>query len=91
MPGKKKQTIVEWENKGFSFFKNDKCEWFPCHKTEDLENFNCLFCFCPLYSLGEKCGGNFEYLDNGVKACCNCMFPHKRENYGMIIDKLCEK
>ena len=51
---------------GFSFFRNVECEYFPCHKVDNKENFNCLFCYCPLYLL-EKCGGNFSFTDKGVK------------------------
>ena len=36
------------------FFRNYECAGFPCHKVEDDENFNCLFCFCPLYSKKES-------------------------------------
>ena len=46
----------------FKFFQNKKCEYFPCHKTKNEEDFNCLFCYCPLYALGDKCGGNFKYI-----------------------------
>lgn len=73
------------------FFCNKDCEYFPCHKTDNEENFNCLFCYCPLYSMGENCGGNFEILENGVKDCSGCLVPHKAENYDFIINKLCEK
>lgn len=72
---------------GFSFFRNVECEYFPCHKVDNKENFNCLFCYCPLYLL-EKCGGNFSFTDKGVKDCSNCTVPHKAENYKYIIDKL---
>ena len=48
-----------WEGKHYSYFSNKECEYFPCHKGADPENFNCLFCYCPLYALGDKCGGNF--------------------------------
>ena len=72
---------------GFSFFRNVECEYFPCHKVEDKENFNCLFCYCPLYLL-ENCGGNFSFTDKGVKDCANCTVPYKAENYKYIIDKL---
>ena len=65
------------EKKAYSFFCNAECEYFPCHKTNDPENFNCLFCYCPLYALGDQCGGNFTYTENGVKDCSNCMIPHK--------------
>ncbi|HIQ97935.1 MAG TPA: hypothetical protein IAB26_15400, partial [Candidatus Limivivens merdigallinarum] len=30
-----------WEGKEFSFFSHKNCEYFPCHKTKDVENFNC--------------------------------------------------
>ena len=48
------------------------CE--KCHDTD--EPINCLFCFCPLYYLKEKCGGDFIILENGVKDCSNCMKHH---------------
>lgn len=74
----------------YKFFCHKECEYFPCHKTEDLDNFNCLFCYCPLYSLGDKCGGNFTYTEKGVKDCTGCRLPHKRENYDYVIQKLKE-
>lgn len=73
-----------WEGKGFSFFCNRQCEYFPCHQTDDPENFNCLFCYCPLYVLGPDCGGQFQYLENGVKDCSACTLPHRRSSYGYI-------
>ena len=54
-----------WENKHYAYFCNRECEYFPCHKGADPENFNCLFCYCPLYVLGDRCGGKFAYLPNG--------------------------
>ena len=33
---------------GQSFFQNKACKSFPCHKIENPDDFNCLFCFCPL-------------------------------------------
>ena len=72
---------------GCSFFQNKRCEYFPCHAEADAENFNCLFCFCPLYG-ADDCGGEFSRLSNGKKECCGCLLPHKRENYGYIIEKL---
>ena len=60
----------------YKFFQNNKCEYFPCHKTEQPEQFNCLFCYCPLYALKDKCGGNFRYLESGIKDCSNCLVPH---------------
>ena len=70
------------------YFQNSNCEYFPCHKDVDTEDFSCMFCYCPLYSLGDKCGGNFTYTAGGVKDCSNCVRPHKKQNYAEIVDKL---
>ena len=72
----------------YKFNQNPKCEFFPCHRGIKDEDFNCLFCYCPLYTLGDKCGGNFTYLDNGIKDCSNCLLPHRRENYDRIMEKM---
>ena len=77
----------KWEGKGYSFFQNEKCEYFPCHKTLHPENFNCLFCYCPLYALGDQCGGNFYYSEKGTKVCTKCLFPHIRSNYGKVLER----
>ena len=74
-------------NQNYKFFNHQDCEYFPCHKTNDPDNFNCLFCYCPLYALKDKCGGNFRYTDNGIKDCSNCFLPHRRDNYDYIIRK----
>ncbi|MCI5528977.1 MAG: cysteine-rich small domain-containing protein [Blautia sp.] len=76
-----------WENKEYSFFSHKKCEYFPCHEGADPDNFNCLFCYCPLYALGDKCGGNFRYTDSGIKDCTKCQLPHKKKNYGYVTGK----
>lgn len=72
----------------YKYFENKECEYFPCHKGANSDNFNCLFCYCPLYALGEECGGNTTYLENGVKDCSNCTFPHNKDNYNKIMEKL---
>ena len=51
------------------------------------EDFNCLFCYCPLYALGDRCGGNFRYNEKGYKDCTHCLFPHMRGNYGRVLEK----
>ena len=68
----------------YAFFQNTACEYFPCHRGADPARFNCLFCYCPLYALGRKCGGSFRYTDSGIKDCTNCQFPHIPENYDKI-------
>lgn len=72
----------------YRFFAHTQCEYFPCHKTEHPEDFNCLFCYCPLYFLGRECGGNFRYTEKGIKNCTHCMVPHRRENYDFILEQL---
>ena len=80
----------------YKYFQNRECEYFPCHKTNG-EDFNCLFCYCPLYALGDKCGGNFTYTAQGYKDCSACLFPHRASNYDTIcahfeeIAELCRK
>ncbi|EJX2682549.1 cysteine-rich small domain-containing protein [Clostridioides difficile] len=71
----------------YKFFNHKDCEFFPCHKTNKPEEFNCLFCYCPLYALGENCGGNFKYTDKGIKDCSSCILPHKKDNYNYIMGK----
>ena len=69
---------------GERFFQNRECPYFPCHQGVEEAEFNCLFCFCPLYTLGKQCGGNYTYTDKGVKSCKNCVFPHRPENYEQV-------
>ena len=75
------------ENRNHEFFQNRQCTYFPCHEGVDEAEFNCLFCFCPLYALGKKCGGNFRYNRIGNKVCSDCTFPHIRENYEKIVGR----
>lgn len=83
----------------YNFFCNKECEYFPCHKTDDLEHFNCLFCYCPLYSMKDcggrytiMLGGNGSLITNGldvIKDCSNCLIPHK--SYDYVVEKLKRK
>ena len=82
--------MIELKTENYKFFQHRECEFFPCHKTEDEENFNCLFCYCPLYALGENCGGNFKYTQDGIKDCSDCLVPHKKKNYEYIMNKFDE-
>lgn len=76
----------EWEQ-SYAFTQNRGCEYFPCHKINDENSFNCLFCYCPLYLIPE-CGGNFTLLKNEIKDCSKCLLPHRKESYDHIISKL---
>lgn len=63
----------------YKFMCNKDCKYFPCHKVDNLEDFNCMFCYCPLYMLDDKCGGNFRYTSEGIKDCSNCTIPHLKD------------
>ena len=71
----------------FCFFQNRQCEYFPCHDDVPEEDFNCLFCYCPLYALGKKCGGACTYTEQGIKDCPHCVFPHVRGNYLAVLNR----
>ena len=73
------------QKNSYAFFANRDCEYYPCHQGADPEQFNCLFCYCPLYALGDGCGGNFRYLENGTKDCSSCMLPHSKGGYDYIV------
>ena len=82
------QNVID---KHYAFFQNTECEYFPCHRIKDAQEFNCLFCYCPLYMMGESCGGNAQYTTNHIKDCSNCAFPHYKDNYDKVIQKLYER
>lgn len=72
-------------NNSFCYFKNTDCVFYPCHEIKEGDDFfNCLFCYCPLYTLGRDCGGNFKYLDGDIKDCSNCMLPHSPAGFATV-------
>ncbi|MBK5243741.1 MAG: cysteine-rich small domain-containing protein [Eubacteriaceae bacterium] len=79
---------MDLESENFKFFTHSACEYFPCHQVKDCDNFNCLFCYCPLYALGKDCGGNFIYTAKGIKNCIRCTYPHQKENYDGVLEKV---
>ena len=90
------QICNQWEDvdismeNSYRFFENKDCKYFPCHKG--LADFNCLFCYCPMYRL-EHCPGNPRYFEkNGrrIKDCSGCTFPHDPEHYDTIMQILRE-
>ena len=73
-------------NNKFNFFKNSSCEYYPCHNN--IEEINCLFCYCPLYFF-EDCEGNYSINGNGHKNCIECVVPHIPEKgFDHVISKL---
>lgn len=62
-------------------FSHRQCEFFPCHNLSEFrspEEFNCLFCTCPLYWL--ECPGTYELITDADgtlrKDCSPCNLPH---------------
>lgn len=76
------------------FFANTACKYFPCHEGIDRDEFNCIFCYCPLNGF-EHCPGDPVYIETKdkkiIKDCMGCNFPHKPENYEIIINFLKKK
>lgn len=66
----------------FKGFTNKECEFFPCHKGIPEDEFNCLFCYCPLVFM--SCPGPYQiFIDRyGIerKDCSNCNLNHKGIN-----------
>lgn len=75
----------------YRFFQNKECEYFPCHKVENEEDFNCLFCYCPLYR-EKKCIGNPVWFLNAkgqkMKDCSQCEVIHRPEVYDKVMQQL---
>ncbi len=73
------------------YFQNKDCEYYPCHNMEEM---NCLFCFCPLYPMSD-CGGYYTTITgkdgNAIKDCSNCQLPHTKDGYDIIIQKLTQE
>ena len=72
-----------------TFFANHNCKFYPCHSGVE-GGFNCLFCYCPLYGLGDQCGGSFTYTESGKKDCSNCQIPHSENAHHYITRILTE-
>ncbi|MBO5620561.1 MAG: metal-binding protein [Butyrivibrio sp.] len=71
------------------FFANRDCEYYPCHHMDG--DINCLFCYCPLYNM--ECPGEYRMVERRghiVKSCIDCSFPHRPENYDVIMGLLKE-
>lgn len=81
-------------NNSSRYFENRECEFYPCHNTED--GINCLFCYCPMYFL-DNCPGKYSFIEKEggrIKNCTDCDFPHKADNYDIImkiLKKACTK
>ena len=64
--------------RNFKGFTNRECEFFPCHKGVKREDFNCLFCYCPL--MNQQCPGPYKVFTDKYgrvrKDCSDCALNH---------------
>lgn len=80
--------MIEKQENKYQFFQHRECEYFPCHADVNENEFNCLFCYCPLYALGRDCGGAFSYENEShIKDCTQCLLPHRKAAYNTIVKK----
>jgi Zn-finger protein len=92
------RLIEEWDFERRRKFNPDECKCYQRNKKcHDLEDLNCLFCYCPHYDLSVeegKCkinspkGKYFENSKGKRLDCSNCDFPHKVENIRSILLKI---
>ena len=78
------------QSDAFRSFQNRACPYYPCHAAAREGDFSCLFCWCPLYTLGPRCGGNFRYTPEGVKDCSGCLLPHTQAGYDHVCSRFAE-
>jgi len=66
----------------YNYFENHNCCFYPCH-PDSIYGHNCMFCRCPLYHDDDCIGiknGDGVMLDNGIKDCSQCVYPHEYKN-----------
>lgn len=73
----------------FNWTQNTGCRYFPCHSTVPVEEFNCLFCYCPLFFI--ECDGRYTLMDNGFKDCSKCTRNHDKDSWKFIVSRLRDK
>jgi len=73
----------------YQTYTNKECEFFPCHKGIKDEEFNCMFCYCPLYFI--ECPVNVPLLSNGLKDCMECTVTHRGKRAWIIVRKYLDK
>jgi len=66
-------------------FSNVDCEYFPCHP--EIEDQNCMFCYCPLYAL-KACGGDYTLTEAGLKDCSRCTITHEDGGWDFVVERL---
>lgn len=58
----------------YQFFCNRECEYFPCHKNADPDNFNCLFATAHYTHLAKNAVGSFATFQMEIKTAQIVLF-----------------
>jgi Zn-finger protein len=67
--------------------KGKDCNYYPCHDGIIEEEYQCEFCFCPIYPCNiEKTGGKIISGRDGSQIwdCSDCIIVHEKENFNKI-------
>jgi Zn-finger protein len=71
--------------------REDHCKFFPCHKGINPEDFDCTFCYCPIYPCGIKeTGGKWITGNSGdaIWDCTGCNIIHRKDVVKKIKSKI---
>lgn len=89
------KLIEEWDFEKRKGTHPEECICYTQNKKcHNIENLNCLFCYCPNYDMSVKEGTcrissvKVKYVDKHEKKildCTDCDFPHKKENIKKIL------
>lgn len=58
----------------YQFFCNRECEYFPCHKMQDPDNFTAFFATAHYTALWQKSGGRFATFQMEIKTAQIVLF-----------------
>lgn len=83
-----------WEkspkNVNIPFFSTKNVNFFPVIKQSIPKISTAYSVIVPSMALGSHCGGNFRWLENGIKDCSRCLLPHARSSYSYVTQKFSE-
>jgi len=93
--------IEEWDFEKRKKTHPEECLCYQQNKKcHDIENLNCLLCFCPYYDTSVKEGkckinsqsAKYRETSKGkILDCSDCIIPHKKEIVKNILMKILYK
>lgn len=63
----------------YKFFENLGCKYYPCHSGIKKGEFNCLYCFCPIFVVCKR---------HSKSGCEFCKVPHDKGSYKFMMLEL---